>query len=293
MAQDQRSAIRSAIAALNWMVLLLAVVVLAFSVAVFCIVDMTLHQGVIQALLISVIPNISASVFIYIALYFSISRLDDLRQEAWRQELVEEITGRIGERDAASAADGAVIKSGNSALAYRHVRPDQRIIIQRFLEATYLLVAALTGNRELRMHCHVADQQKSLLYPVSIVSKHINDDYESAIPYEGTGSAYFVIAEAMRERRIVAANLPEDHRKNYPGELKVTILATIQCVIAVPILTYQPNGEGSTAIGTISIDCESATCEELGVVDSHGVVAAEMNDILKSCSRAVHQVLTM
>jgi hypothetical protein len=295
MKEDRRVTVRSVISELNRMVLLLAVAVLAASIAAFFIVAITLHQVLWQELLLAIISNIISSVLIYIALYFSLSRVTDLRLQVWREELLEGIDRDIKTSLPVSAPVINAIPADplNNLIAHSHIRPDQRDIIQRFLEATYLLVAAFAESRDIRLYCHIADENERLLYPVCIVSTHINDDYRVAIPYDGPDSRAFIIAKAMQQQRIVAEDLPQDHRDQYPEDLKLRILATLKCVIAVPIEPYVPAERRTVPLGTISIDCTSASLEELHMVDSRGVVVNEMNDILKSCSRVVHQVLTI
>jgi hypothetical protein len=62
-------------------------------------------------------------------------------------------------------------------IARGRIKPEQRQLIQRFLEATYLLIVALTKNHDIRIYCHTADPGGGLLYPTNIVSVHRDDDY--------------------------------------------------------------------------------------------------------------------
>jgi hypothetical protein len=296
MTNDREVTVPSVLSELNRIIVLLAVVVLAAAIAGFFIVAQTLHQVIWRAMFLGVISSVIASVLIYIALYLSLSRVVNLRREVWRQDLIHDIAAAVSSNQPlpVQAIDPILPNPENRLIAHGHVRPAQKDIIQRFLNATYLLVAVLTKNRDIRLYCHVADEEEQLLYPISIASIHINDDYRVAIPYEGAKAKPFIIAKAMKEQRIVAEDLPPDHNEWYPEELKTRILATLKCVIALPILAYDPADEDKAVpVGTISIDCSSASLRELGMVNDQGVVVDEINDILKSCARVVHRVLTL
>ena len=292
---QSQETINKAISELNRMALLLAVVVLAAAIAGFFIIAMTLHEVIWRAMFLGVMSNIIASVLIYLALYFSLARVSDLRRGVWRQELIRDISTTIATSPALTVQvlEAVPGKPDNKLIGHNHLAPERRDIIQRFLEATYRLVAALTKNPDIRLYCHIADERERLLYPVSIASIHINDDYKIAIPFEGPRSDYFIIAKAMKTEAIAAENLPSNHMELYPPDLRPKILSTLKCVIALPIMAYDPGDEDTAVpIGTVSIDCSSATLVELGMVDSEGIVVDEINDILKSCARVVHRVLT-
>jgi hypothetical protein len=293
MAQNHRETVPVPIADLNRMILLLAGTVLIASIAVFCVVDLTLHQGVIEELLISVIPNITASVFIYIAIYFSLSRVGNLRQAAAQQQLVDAIVGGVRAIIPPGPA-ATVVESSGSELAREHLRAEQEVIIQRFMEAIYTFSAALTGNLNLRLYCHLVNGEKGTLHPVWIASgtARADYDYRSDIPYTGPESRSFVIAKAMNQRRIVAEDLPGNHRDFYPEELRTSIPASLRCVIAAPIESYRP-GASDGPLGTISIDSTSANCAELGFTDGSGDISSNFDIMLKSCARALYQVLKM
>lgn len=293
MASSHRTTLPVPIADLNRMILLLAGTVLIASIAVFCVVDLTLHRGVIEELLISVIPNITASVFIYIALYFTLSRVTNLRQETAQQEMVDAIVSGIRSIVPASPAAPAV-ESSRFELPDPGIRAEQQVIIQRFLEAIYTFSTAFTGNLDLRLYCHLANKQAGTLHPVCVASGTARNDYDyrSEIPYIGPESRSFVIAKAITQRRVVAEDLPVNHREFYPEELKTTIPASLKCVIACPIESYTP-GTGNGPLGTISIDSTSATCAELGFTEPTGEISTRFDIMLKGCSRALYQVLAM
>jgi len=149
------------------------------------------------------------------------------------------------------------------------------------------------------MYCHAADQETGLLYPTNIVSVHRDDDYGVAIPFRGPESQPFIIAQAMRSKQIAKANLPTNHRDSYPDNLRRRIRASLKCVIAAPIMDYDPdeivdyhpNSQEAIPLGTISLDCDSANLDQLGMVNPEGDVLDEINDILKSCARVVYLIL--
>ena len=295
MTEEHQVTVPSVMSELNRVILILALAVLAAAIAGFFIVALTLHQVVWRAMFLGVISSLIASVLIYIALYMSLSRVVNLRREVWRQDLIQDIANAVSASQPfpVQAVDPIIPDPENKLIAHGHIRSGQKDIIARFLKATYLLVAELTKNRDIRLYCHVADEEDGLLYPVSIASIHIYDDYNAAIPFDGPKSRPFIIAKAMKEKKIVAEDLPPELWKSYPEELKGRVLHTLKCVVATPVLAYDPTDDERVPIGTISIDCSNASLRELGMVDSKGVVANEINDILKSCASVVHRVLTL
>jgi hypothetical protein len=294
MASNRQVTVPVPIADLNRMILLLAGTVLATSIAVFCVVDITLHQGVMQALLISVIPNIIASVFIYIAIYFSLSRVDSLRQRAAQQEMVEAITSSIRSIIPATPA-AAPAQTSSSAFARQHIRPEQLMVIQRFLDAICNFSTTLSGNLDLRLYLHLADKKEGVLRPVCVArgrTRAADYDHQADLPYRGPEARVFVVAKAMNQRRVVAEDLPANHSEWYSDELKTKISANLKCVIAAPIESYMP-GVDAGPLGVIAIDSTSANCAELGFTDPSGEISSKFDIMLTSCSRALYQVLTM
>jgi hypothetical protein len=291
MADNHRETLPLTAADLNRLILMLATAVLIASVAVFCVVDLTLHQGVAQALLIAVIPNITASVFIYIALFFSLSRLDTVRQQAAQQELVAAIVSGVR---AAAPAGSAVeaVESSRLPLANTRISPEQQVVVQHFLEAMYVFATSLTGNFDLRLYCHLADYDTGLLHPVCVASRSrlADYDYRADIPFRGPKSQAFVIGQALRLRRVTAGDLDADHLESYPDGLRTRIPASLKCVIAAPLESYEP-GVDRMPLGTISIDCTTANCADLGFTDADGFIESRFDIMLKSCSRSLYQVL--
>jgi hypothetical protein len=293
MASNHQATLPVPIADLNRMILLLAGTVLATSIAVFCVVDITLHQGVMQALLISVIPNIIASVFIYIAIYFSLSRVDSLRQQAAQQEMVEAITDSL--RSIIPAAPAAPAHTSSSAFGRQHMRPEQLMVIQRFLDAICNFATTLSGNLDLRLYLHLADKKEGVLRPVCVArgkTRPAEYDHQADLPYRGPAASVFVVAKAMNQRRVVAEDLPDNHSEWYSDELKTKISPSLKCVIAAPVESYTP-GVDDVPLGVIAIDSTSANCAELGFTDPSGAISSKFDIMLTSCSRALYQVLTM
>lgn len=283
-----------AISQLSRMAVLLAIAVLIAAICGFFVIALTLHQEIWRAMILGVMSNIIASAVIYLALYFSLARVADYRREADRRRLINELKEAISPSQSVAVQVVETIPGtvDTKYIAHSHLSPEKRDLLQRFLLAIYRLVAALTQNGDIRLYCHIADFKKLELHPVSIASAHMNDDYRVPIPYEGAGSEPFIIAKAMKSGRIIAENLPLNHLDTYPPDIRPRILANLKCVIATPILTYDLGDEDAAIpIGTVSIDCTSATKEQLGMVDSKGVVTDEINDILKSCASVVHRVL--
>jgi hypothetical protein len=294
MAEHHRELAPDNTAVFSRLIQLLAIIVFALSVTAFCLVDLNLHQGVMQALLIGVIPNITASVLIYLALYFSLSRLDSLRQHAAQRQLVDAIVA--GVRAAVPAAPSPVeaVESSRLPLATIRISAEQQVVIQCFLEAMYVFATSITGNFDLRLYCHLADYDTGILHPVCVASgsRLADYDYRAGIPFRGAQSETFVIGQALRLRRVAAGDLTADHRDAYPDGLRTRIPASLQCVIAAPIESYAP-GVDRMPLGTISIDCTSAHCAELGFTDGVGEIESRFDIMLKSCSRALYQVLMM
>jgi hypothetical protein len=284
----------SAISQLNRLVVLLAIAVLIATVVSFFVVALTLHQVIWRAMLLGVMSNIIANAAIYLTLYFSLARVAEYRQENARRQLISELKEAIspGQSVAVQVVETIPGKVDTKYIAHNYLSPEKRDLLQRFLLAIYRLVVALTQNQDIRLYCHIADLEKFQLHPVSVASGHMNDDYRVPVPFDGPGSEPFIIGKAMKAGRIIAENLPPNHLDTYPLYLRAKILANLKCVIATPILTYDPGDEDTAIpIGTVSIDCTSATLEQLGMVDSRGVVTDEINDILKSCASVVHRVL--
>jgi hypothetical protein len=282
-------------AELNRMILLLAGTVFVASIAVFCVIDITLRQGVIQELLVSVIPNITASVLIYIALYFSLSRASDLRKQEEQRELIEEILRRISVAplNPSKGIQKSTPDHSDSMHQSTHVTLSQKIIIQRILEAIYAFSVTLSGNRDLRLYCHLTLEREGVLHPICIVNgtPRADYDYRADIPYQGVWAESFVIAKALSRRRIVAEDMVANHSSLYPDRLKGQIPEDLKCVVASPIESYDP-GDNSDPLGTIAIDSTSATCSELGFTSQTGVISDGFDNMLKSCSRVLYQVLT-
>jgi hypothetical protein len=276
---------------LNRLISVLAIVVLVASVALFCLFDITLRQGVAQALLIAVIPNITASVFIYLALFYTFSRLDAVRQQAAQRDLVEAIISGIRASAPAGSAVEAV-ESSSLPLANIRISAEQQVVIQRFLEAMFVFATSLTGNPDLRLYCHLADFDTGMLHPVCVASgSRLDDDYRADIPFRGPRSETFIIGRALRLRRIVAGDLASDHLEFYPDGLKTRIPANLKCVIAAPIESYSPGEVDRMPLGTIAFDSTTATCAELGFTDADGNIESRFDIMMKSCSRALYHVL--
>ena len=53
----------------------------------------------------------------------------------------------------------------------------------------------------------------------------------------------------------------------------------------------QVDSQETIPLGTISLDCDSANLDQLGMVNPEGDVLDEINDILKSCARVVYLIL--
>ncbi|SRR5258707_5798895 len=300
MTEDSEVTIKSLLSQINRIVLLLAVAILIASIASFSIVATSVHNSSLRDLILAVISNVIASVLIYIAVYVSLSQVIEARRKVERQDLVDQIKAGLSSKETLQIAAENITAAGNitldkpsrSDITGGRIQPEQRKLIQRFLDATYLLIVALTKNHDIRIYCHAADQEAGLLYPTNIVSVHKDDDYEAAIPFRGPERSPFIIARAMNSKRIAKDDLSTDHRDYYPDNLKLRIRASLKCVIAAPIMDYyEPHDQGTKPLGTISIDCDSANLDQLGIVRD-GELADEFNDILKSCASVVHLILT-
>jgi hypothetical protein len=193
MAEDPKITIKSLLSQIDRIVLLLAIAVLIASIASFLIVATSVHNSSWRDLILAVISNVVASVLIYIAVYASLSRVIEARRKIEFQHLIDQITAGVSSKQTLqlaaeniTAAENVTLdKPGRSQITRGHIQPEQRKLIQRFLEATYLLIIALTKNHDIRIYCHAADQETGLLYPTNIVSVHKDDDYEAAIPFGG------------------------------------------------------------------------------------------------------------
>jgi hypothetical protein len=296
MSDGRSITVSRTISEINRMTALLAVTVLIAAIASFFVAALTLHQTIWRDLTLAVIPNIITSCLIYAALYFSLGRVADLRQQAFRDDLMKGIKAAVSaSRTVEVKVVDTIPGTPDDNIPDKRISADQSDILKRFLNTIYRLVAALTRNQDIRLYCHIADSREGLLHPVAVASaRNYDDDYRVAIPFTGTRSAPFVIAKAMKEERTIPENLSPNHHDLYSSDLKSKIHPALKCVVAVPIFAYERPGDDETAIpiGTVAIDCTSATLEELGMVDSRGVVVPEIDDILKSCASVVHRVLT-
>ena len=307
MAEDPKITTKSLLTQMDRMVLLLAVAVLVAAIALFLVFAAYFHSSSWRDLTLAVTANVVTSVLIYIAIYFSLSRVVETRRRVEAQDLVDQITAGLSSKQTLQLAAENISAAENitpdkprrTHISRGHLEPAQHQLIERFLQATYLLIVALTKNHDIRIYCHTADQETGLLYPTNIVSVHRDDDYTVLIPFRGPESQPFIIAQAMRSKQIAKANLPTDHRDSYPDDLKQRIRASLKCVIAAPIMDYDPreimdyhpNDQQTIPLGTISLDCDSADLDQLGMVNPEGDVVDEINDILKSCARVVYLIL--
>lgn len=159
-------------------------------------------------------------------------------------------------------------------------------IVGHILHATSLALVYPHNPRDVpfRTFVHLADRETATLRPVWWWSLQHYDDYDAPIPF-GDDRSPFVIARAFAAVRPVGMDLAEDHVARYPPDLRDRIMTGLRCVIAVPIHDYEPNGS-TPPLGTISID-STRTLAELGF-DSE-----EVNSVLVSCAKAVHQVLSL
>lgn len=160
MADDTKVTVKSLLSQIDRIVLLLAITVFVASIAVFSVFDLSVHSSSWRDLILALASNVASSVLIYIAVYISLSRVVETRRKVEIQDLVDQITAGLSSKQTLqiaaeniTAAEG--ISSGKTRrdhITHGRIKPEQRQLIQRFLEATYLLIVALTRNHDIRIY---------------------------------------------------------------------------------------------------------------------------------------------
>ena len=140
----------------------------------------------------------------------------------------------------------------------------KREALSKLLEAAARMVAYPREPAEvgLRAFCHRADPTTHTLQPLCYWSAHHVDEYAAPIPYSGRWRNTFVISTAFNERNVIARQLDDDTRKQYPRELRDKIRADLKCVLAAPLCAFEP--DGNAPIGTLAFDSDQCTLEEIG-----------------------------
>jgi hypothetical protein len=278
-----------------------ALVVLAATVGgYFAVATSGAADGVAGQFGLAVLSNLVATLVVVAATYTVVRRTLRAQRDRDDAELARRITGRLAAELAARApavtTEMAVIAPGPGPAdpiesALRPGEPDlldrgRRTIVGHILHATSLALVYPHNPRDVpfRTFVHLADEETRTLRPVWWWSLQYFDDYDAPIPL-GDEDSPFVIARAYATVRPVGMDLRPDHTASYPRNLRDRIMPDLRCVLAVPIHDYEP-GSSTPPLGTISID-STRTLGELGF-DSD-----EVNSVLVSCAKAVHQVLSL
>lgn len=265
----------------------LAVVVLAYLV-----LSQDFTAQTLRAYLLDVLSNITATLVIFLVLFRTLTPIIERRQDEQQKSMVRRIVS------AGASPVGTPIdvhqKRRIDLKGIEQVSAPRRRIVDSYLDGMLRTMIAITNNTELRMYCHVADRHSRQLYPISCQSFAIDDDSWVAIPYEGDDAREFVVADAMRERKIVARNLPPDHIKRYPRRLRRYIRADLKCVVAWPVQAYGPPDQDKAPFGVVSLDCVSSRLVGLDILNEEEKdVNDEIGDMLKQFARTLNLVLTL
>jgi hypothetical protein len=263
------------------------VVLLALVGGYFAIATTGAAESVAGEFGLAILSNLIATLVVVAATYTALR--GTLRAQRYRDDTT---LARLVAREVRAQATAAPVAGPDPIVTA--LRPGEAGLLDRprttivghILHATSLALVYPHNPREVpfRTFLHLADPESRTLRPVWWWSLQHFDDYDAAIPL-GDEESPFVIARAFAAVRPVGMDLAADHRRDYPANLRDRIMPDLRCVLAVPIHDYEPAGT-APPLGTISID---STCNlaELGF-DSD-----EVNSVLVSCAKAVHQVLSL
>ena len=148
-----------------------------------------------------------------------------------------------------------LIGFGLEILSFR--KPDERARVQSLinglLEATTR--ALMHPHREetcWRAQCHLDNRDERCLVPFAQWSFPYAGDATLKVYYDLKDSDVFVINRALKQKRIIPEDLPDDHSNLYVGPHAGKVWEELRSVLAVPILNWSDPTDHP--IGVISFD---------------------------------------
>jgi hypothetical protein len=129
---------------------------------------------------------------------------------------------------------------------------DRKLVVKQFLEALAraLIFPQTDSNLAIRATCRIYNKKKQHLETYAFYGDPADADPFQPIPTDGERSKPFSIVKALKEKRIVASDIPPGAK--YPDDIRVW--KRIRSVLAAPLRDYDEFGPQGEVLGTISFD---------------------------------------